>query len=78
MACVLIYSNIATGREIIRMKDSTGQLSVPAVGELIKLDGARYQVESVNLSESLSRAVLPCEYRVFVRNLAELAQAAGA
>ena len=35
MAYVLIYTNVATGREILRLKDSTGQLPVPAAGETI-------------------------------------------
>jgi len=76
MAYVLIYTNVATGREILRLKDSTGQLPVPTAGETIKLDGTRYKVESVKMSESLSRAVLPSEYRVFVRHLAELSKVA--
>ena len=78
MACVLIYVNVATGREILRMKDSSGHLPVPAVGENIKLDGTHYKVESINITESLSRAVLPSEVRVFVRLLTELSKVVGA
>jgi hypothetical protein len=76
MACVLIYCNVATGREILRLKDSTGHLPVPSVGEKIKLDGTHYKVESVSMSESLSRAILPSEYRVFLRLFTELTKVA--
>jgi hypothetical protein len=78
MACIYIYNDLATGRELLRVRDEDNQLSVPEVGEKIKVERMRYQVESVYVSESLCGAAMPVEYRILVLQLEGYSKAAGA